>query len=94
VSDEKETEAKVIERMNTESRQRGFVEYPKWLYHPDGRSALITNRTQQTELGGEWLESPTEAIAEKEKRDKRDSDKFIANVNAEAAATAAAKAKK
>lgn len=86
MSDEKETESKVIERMNNESRQRGFVEYPKWLYHPDGRAALITNRTQQSELGGEWLESPTEAIAEKDKRDKRDSDKFIAKVNEEAAA--------
>lgn len=87
MSDEKETEAKVIERMNTESRQRGFVEYPKWLYHPDGRSALITNRTQQSELGGEWFESITEANAEKDRRDKRSSDAFVAKVNEEAAAT-------
>jgi hypothetical protein len=90
-ADEKETEAKVLERMNRESAARGFVEYPKWLYHADGRSALITSRSQQSELGGEWFESPTEAIDERAKRDKRDADAFISKVNEEAAATVKAK---
>jgi hypothetical protein len=87
MADDKETETQALERMNRESAARGFIEYPKWLYHADGRAALINSRSQQTELGGEWFESPTEAINERAKRDKRDADAFVSKVNEEAAAT-------
>jgi hypothetical protein len=62
------------------------VPFPKWLYHPDGRSQIVNDEAGQTALGGEWLASPQEAIDEKARRDKRDSDAFIAKSNAEAKA--------
>lgn len=95
MSEEKLTYDQTIAKLNDESRMRGFVPFPKWLYHPDGRSQLVADEAAQSKLGGEWLASPQEAIDEKEKRDKVASDAFIAKVNAEAKAAAAdAKSKK
>lgn len=67
-------------------RERVYEEFPKSLYHPDGRSIVVNSRREQDASGGDWLESPQEAIDEKTKRDKRDSEKFIAAANAEAKA--------
>lgn len=72
----------------TERLTREYVhqEFPKWLYHPDGRSVLVNSSREQSAYG-EWLESPQEAIDARESRDKADSDKFVNKVNAEAAAS-------
>lgn len=85
MSNEKPVSRAGIESQLTEENARkAFDEYPKWVYHPDGRSQLVNSELEQSGMG-EWLKSPQEAIDEKAKRDKRDSDKFIAKVAAEAA---------
>jgi hypothetical protein len=86
--DKQKTQTQIIQELTEESRLRGYVPFPKWLYHPDGRSQVVNTELEQTALGGEWLASPQEALDEKAKRDKRDSDAFIAKANAEAAAAA------
>jgi hypothetical protein len=90
--DKQKTKEDIIRELTEDSARRGFVPFPKWLYHPDGRSQIVNDEQAQTALGGEWLASPQEAINEKAKRDKRDSDAFIAKANAEA--EAASKGKK
>jgi hypothetical protein len=87
VTDEKQkTKEDIIRELTEDSLRRGFVPFPKWLYHPDGRSQIVNDEAGQTALGGEWLASPQEALDEKARRDKRDSDAFIAKSNAEAKA--------
>lgn len=83
-----ETQKDFLERLTSENARKPFEEFPKWLYHPDGRSELVNTAAEQTKLGGEWLEKPQEAIDVREGRDKRDSDAFIAKTNAEAKAKA------
>jgi hypothetical protein len=87
MSEQPKTRDDVIRELNEETARRGFVPFPKWLYHPGGRSQIVDNEAGQTALGGEWLASPQEALDEKARRDKRDADKFIAKANAEAAET-------
>lgn len=36
-------------------------EYPKFLFHVDGRSAVVGNVSEQEALGVEWHESPQAA---------------------------------
>jgi hypothetical protein len=63
---------------------------PRW---PLDQRASRMSRTPSSAASG--FEKPQEAIDEKERRDKRDSDAFIAKVNAEAkAATGSDKSKK
>lgn len=60
-----------------------FAEFPKWLYHTDGRSALVNSEAEESFYGkdGDWHPNPTLALETKAKRDEAD-------------AQAAAKAKK
>lgn len=89
MADEKQkTQTQIIQELTEESRNRGYVPFPKALYHPDGRTAAVASESEQSALGGEWFEKPQEALDEKAKRDKRDSDAFIAKANAEAKASA------
>jgi hypothetical protein len=86
MSEQPKTRDDVIRELNEETARRGFVPFPKWLYHPDGRSQIVDNEAGQTALGGEWLASPQEALDEKARRDERDSKKFVEKVGQEAAA--------
>jgi hypothetical protein len=88
-----ETQREFLERLTRENASKPFEEFPKHLYHPDGRSILVNSRAEQSAAGGDWLERPQEAIDEKNRRDKRDSEKFIADVNAEAAEKTGARKK-
>lgn len=81
-----ETQREFLERLTQENARKPFEEFPKHLYHPDGRSILVKSAAEQTAAGGEWLERPQEALDEAARRDKRDSDAFIAKANAEAKA--------
>jgi hypothetical protein len=56
------------------------VPFPKWLYHPDGRSQIVAMRPDSPSSAASGSRSPQEAIDEKARRDKRDSDAFIAKV--------------
>jgi hypothetical protein len=85
-NEQPKTRDDVIKELNEDTARRGFVPFPKWLYHPDGRSQIVANEAEQTALGGEWLASPQEALDEKARRDERDSKKFVEKVGAEAAA--------
>jgi hypothetical protein len=35
-----------------------YIEYPKWLYHPDGRRLVVKNRDEEEALGDEWADTP------------------------------------
>lgn len=77
---------RTVQLLNEQTARKAYEPFPKWLYHPDGRSQLVNDEAGQSALGGEWLASPQEALDEKARRDKRDSDAFIAKSNAEAKA--------
>lgn len=74
------------DKLTRENASKRFEEFPRHLYHPDGRSILVNSSAEQTAAGGDWLASPQEAIDEAARRDKRESDGFVAKVNAEAKA--------
>ena len=89
MTDEKQkSKEDIIKDLTEENARRPFQPFPKWLYHPDGRSQLVAGELEETALGADWLPSPQAALDEKAKRDKRESDAFIAKSNAEAAAAA------
>lgn len=77
---------RTVQLLNEQTARKAYEPFPKWLYHPDGRSQIVNGEIEQTALGGEWLASPQEALDEKARRDKRDSDAFITKSNAEAKA--------
>jgi hypothetical protein len=35
-----------------------YNEYPKWLYHADGRSVIVNSREEAEALGDGWAETP------------------------------------
>lgn len=70
---DKETE----ERVN---RPVPFAEFPKMLYHPDGRQQIVEDDKAQSALGGEWTPSPTEAAKVKAQRDAADEKRLAAQI--------------
>lgn len=91
-ANEKQPTRKDVEDQLTQANMnKRFEEFPKCLYHPDGRSIEVASRAEQDAQGEEFFESPQKAIDEKVRRDTRESEKFVAAVNAEAAAEQAAK---
>lgn len=80
-----ETGKEFLERLTQENLRKPFEEFPKHLYHPDGTSIVVASRTEQDARGEQYFERPQEALDEKARRDKRDSEKFVAKVGAEAA---------
>lgn len=38
-----------------------IIEYPKWMYHADGRSCVIGSLQEHDGLGEGWFESPVVA---------------------------------
>lgn len=85
------TRKDVEDRLTQENMRKQFEEFPKHLYHPDGTTLVVNSRKEQDARGEEYFEDPQEALDEKDKRDRRDSDQFISQVNAEAAAEQSAK---
>ena len=67
---------------------RPFQEFPKWLYHTDGRSVLVNSEAEELGLGhdGDWHPSPGEAQAEKARRDEAATKATVLAANAEGAA--------
>lgn len=49
------------------------------------RARQVNNAAEQSAAGADWHPTPKLALAEKEKRDQRSADGFIAKANAEAA---------
>jgi hypothetical protein len=78
----------VIEELEMETRQRGFVEYPKMLHKTDGSNLIVTNkRDEEAALAsGDVHPTPAEALAEKEKRDAAEAKRLALKVGAEAKA--------
>lgn len=77
--------------MDKETKERieapyRFVEFPKVLYHPDGRTATVETSRQESELGAEWFPSPTESLKERARRDAADAKRVALAVGKEAAA--------
>lgn len=67
------TREDVERQLTEETRQRGFIEYPKCLHHPDGRDLVVHNKEQEEDaLRGEWCPTPEEAQKVKAKRDAAD----------------------
>lgn len=85
MSDKQQTKEQFIQQLTEENARKAFEEFPKVIYHPDGSTLTVQSRKEQDARGEEYFESPQEAIDEKDRRDKRDSDKFVAGANAEAA---------
>jgi hypothetical protein len=81
------TKEKVIEEMTRESLARGFIEYPKMLHKTDGGNIIVTNkRDEEAALAaGDVHPTPTEALAEKQKRDAAEAKRHAIKVGAEAA---------
>lgn len=90
MADEKlKTRESVIEELTRESQARGFIEFPKMLYHPDGRQLTVTSPAEeQTALAGDWVPNPTAA---QEVRAKRDALAAAEAANAAALSDAGAK---
>lgn len=73
MADEPQTKAQMIENLTKESLARGFIEFPKMLYHPDGRQLTVTSRTdEQNALNSDFCPTPQAALDVKTKRDEDD----------------------
>lgn len=63
-----------------------FREFPKMLYHPDGRTAVVANDSEQSALGGEWAPNPEAAQKARAKRDEAEASRAARALGAEATA--------
>jgi hypothetical protein len=81
------TKEKIIEELTRDSLARGFIEYPKMLHKTDGGNVIVTNkRDEESALAsGDVHPTPTEALAEKKKRDDAEAKRAALKVGAEAA---------
>lgn len=82
------TKEKVIEQLTEESRARGFVEYPKMLHKTDGGHVIVTNKHEEEAAlsDGDVHPTPTDALAEKTKRDAAETKRHALKIGAEAKA--------
>lgn len=69
---QKEVTRKTVEdQLTAESQSRGFIEYPKMLYHPDGTQLTVTNKKdEEAAFRRDFHPSPQDAIDVKQKRDE------------------------
>lgn len=87
MADEKtQTKNQLIERLTEESRLRGFQEFPKMKYHPDGRVATVNSSTEESNLGGEWCNLPQQALDERKRRDEEEKQRLALKIAEEAEA--------
>lgn len=63
-----------------------FREFPKMLYHPDGRTAVVADDSEQSALGGEWAPNPEAALKTRAQRDAAEATKAARAIGVEAAA--------
>jgi hypothetical protein len=49
---------------------KAFEEYPKMLYHPDGRQVTVASEAEEKALPSEWQQTPDDAAELKAARDK------------------------
>jgi hypothetical protein len=76
---DQENQRDYLERLSRESLARGFVEYPKMLYHPDGRQATVNSSREESELTGNgWCRLPAEALKIRAERDEADKKRDLA----------------
>lgn len=61
-------------------------EYPKMRHHPDGREVTVHTEAQESALGAEWMDR-ADAVAERERRNKRDAEKIAVAQGAAAVAS-------
>lgn len=50
-----------------------YAEFPKMRHHPDGSSQIVNSKKEESALGPEWMDREP-AVAERQKRDKRDAE--------------------
>jgi hypothetical protein len=82
-----QTKTQVIEQITQESQARGFIEYPKMLYHPDGRQLTVTGKKEEeAALRGDWCPTPQDALDVKEERDEADRQRLAEQIAADAKA--------
>lgn len=74
------------ERIDQYNREYVHQEYPKMRHHPDGREATVQSQAEESALGGEWMDR-ADAVAERERRDKRDAEKIAVAQGAAAVAS-------
>lgn len=66
----------VLERLN---KPIPFAEFPKMLYHPDGRQATVNSSKEESELTGNgWCLLPAEALKTRAERDEADRKRELA----------------
>lgn len=83
-----------MERLDQESRARGFIEYPKMLHKTDGSNVTVNNKAEEEAAlrSGDVHPTPALAIAEKEKREEAERKKTAVKAGAEAAGKGGGKA--
>lgn len=62
-----------------------FQEFPKMLYHPDGRQLTVNSDEEESKAGSDWHPTPQDAIDEKTRRDAADAKRAALAVGREAA---------
>ena len=67
-----------------------FMEFPKMLYHPDGRTLIVEDDSEQSAAGSEWAPNPEAAQKARAQRDTADASRSARRVGADAAARNAA----
>ncbi len=86
-NEEPKSRAKIIEQLEIETRQRGFVEYPKMLHKTDGSNITVNNKAEEEKAlrSADVHPTPDDALAEKAKRDEADRKKAAVKLGAAAA---------
>lgn len=65
----------VLERLN---KPIPFAEFPKMLYHPDGRQAIVNSSAEESEHAGNgWCLLPAQALKVRAERDEADKKRDI-----------------
>jgi hypothetical protein len=78
---EQENQKDYLERLSRESMARGFVEYPKMLHHPDGRTQIVNDSQAESELTGNgWCLTPAQALKVRAERDEADKKRDAATI--------------
>jgi len=50
--------AEGFEALSNPPQPLAFQDYPKWLYHADGRRQIVASEAEGEALGGDWAETP------------------------------------
>ena len=83
--EEAESRATIEAQLTRESLQRGFIEYPKMLFHTDGSNVIVTGKKEEeSKLADGYHPTPEDAQNEKARRDEADRKRSAVAIGEEA----------